>query len=210
MPKRGNTTRLPKPLTDEEGEVRELTLRDIRRFRPMAEGIPPSLAAKLGIQIPAKDSLIESSASAEKTKTEPVKRRKSGIPTGNAGEYFVMGELLRRGFDAQLADRNTKGYDLLVGRPDDLTLRKVQVKSVRQQPWYVNTHDFEGQALDQATVYVLVGPEDGAKPIRFFIAKNRDLATHVHRPSGWRNHGFMNIRALEKYENRWDLLMRDK
>lgn len=45
------------------------------------------------------------------------KKRKSGIPTGNAGEYFVMGELLRRGFDAQLADRNTKGYDLLVARP---------------------------------------------------------------------------------------------
>ncbi len=34
--------------------------------------------------------------------------RASGIPTGNAGEYFVMGELLRRGLDAQLADRNTK------------------------------------------------------------------------------------------------------
>ena len=30
---------------------------------------------------------------------------------GNAGEYFVMGELLRRGYDAQLADRNTKGYE---------------------------------------------------------------------------------------------------
>ena len=43
------------------------------------------------------------------------KKRKSGIPTGNAGEYLVMGELLRRGFDAQLADRNTKGYDLLAG-----------------------------------------------------------------------------------------------
>jgi hypothetical protein len=28
---------------------------------------------------------------------EPQKKRKSGIPTGNAGEYFVMGELLRRG-----------------------------------------------------------------------------------------------------------------
>jgi hypothetical protein len=40
------------------------------------------------------------------------KKRKSGIPTGNAGEYFVMGEILRRGFDAQLADRNTKGYDM--------------------------------------------------------------------------------------------------
>jgi hypothetical protein len=46
---------------------------------------------------------------------KPKKKRKPGIPTVNAGEYFVMGELLRRGHDAQLADRNTKGYDLLVG-----------------------------------------------------------------------------------------------
>ena len=62
------------------------------------------------------------------------KKRKSGIPTGNAGEYFVMGELLRRGFDAQLADRNTAGYDLLVGRRSDPALAKVQVKTVRAQP----------------------------------------------------------------------------
>src|SRR6478672_9971724 len=69
--------------------------------------------------------------------------RKSGIPTGNAGEYFVMGELLRRGYDAQLADRNTKDYDILVGQPGDPTLRKVQVKTVRSAPWYVRLTDFE-------------------------------------------------------------------
>ncbi len=34
---------------------------------------------------------------------EQVKKRESGIPTGNAGEYFVMSELWRRGFDAQIA-----------------------------------------------------------------------------------------------------------
>jgi len=48
-----------------------------------------------------------------------IKKRRSGIPTGNAGEYSAMGELLRRGFDAQLADRNAKGYDLLVGSPEE-------------------------------------------------------------------------------------------
>jgi len=42
-----------KPLTDESGEVRELLMEDIRQFRPMAEGLGPSLAAKLGISIPA-------------------------------------------------------------------------------------------------------------------------------------------------------------
>jgi hypothetical protein len=58
------------------------------------------------------------------TDSAPKKKRKSGIPTGNAGEYLVMGELLRRGFDAQLADRNTKGYDLLVGSDKSEILEK--------------------------------------------------------------------------------------
>jgi hypothetical protein len=77
-----------------------------------------------------------------RTSSAPKKKRISGIPTGNAGEYFVMGELLRRGYDAQLADRNTKGYDVLVGRPADTTLHKVQVKTVRTEPWYVKVTSF--------------------------------------------------------------------
>jgi hypothetical protein len=40
--------KMRKPLTDEDGEVRELLIEDIRRFRPMAEGISATLAAKLG------------------------------------------------------------------------------------------------------------------------------------------------------------------
>src|SRR5215472_13754716 len=106
---------------------------------------------------------------------EPKKRR-TGIPTGNAGEYFVMGELLRRGFDAQLADRNTQGYDLLVGTTEDSSLRKVQVKSKRAPPWYVSQEDFRGSARSCVTVYVLIGGLDGVVPVRYFIAKNAKLA----------------------------------
>jgi hypothetical protein len=77
-----------------------------------------------------------------------IKSRKSGIPTGNAGEYFVMGELLKRGFDAQLADRNTQGYDMLVGRAEAASLRKVQVKTSRSpSSWYVKLASFEGKNL---------------------------------------------------------------
>src|SRR2546425_105397 len=123
-----------------------------------------------------------------------IKKRKSGIPTGNAGEYFVMGELLRRGYDAQLADRNTKGYDLLVGRSEEATLRKVQVKTVRAQPWYVSITDFKNEeGLDRTTIYVLLGDQDGKKPVRFFIAKNRGLKDGIHRPSGWTKYGFMSL-----------------
>jgi hypothetical protein len=135
------------------------------------------------------------------------KKRKSGIPTGNAGEYFVMGELLRRGFDAQLADRNTKAYDVLVGLPTDKTLRKVQVKTVRNAPWYVNMNHFQGDFLNQVTIYVLLGSESCKNPVRFFIARNRDVADSTHAPPGWKSHGFMTLKGVAEYENRWDAVL---
>lgn len=47
------------PLTDEEGEVRELTEEDFKHFRPAAEVLPPSLLKKLGIRGPQKAPLKE-------------------------------------------------------------------------------------------------------------------------------------------------------
>jgi hypothetical protein len=117
-----------------------------------------------------------------------------------------MGELLRRGYDAQLADRNTKGYDLVVGRPEHKALRKVQVKSVRAAPWYVSIASFEGVLREQVTVYVLVGNPDGRKPVRYFLAKNSELADKVQTPANWTANAFMSLKAVEKYENRWEVL----
>ena len=41
------------PLTDADGEVRELTAEDFNHFKP-ASALPPSLRAKLGIRGPQK------------------------------------------------------------------------------------------------------------------------------------------------------------
>jgi hypothetical protein len=145
-----------------------------------------------------------------RTETEKKKRR-SGIPTGNAGEYFVMGELLRRGYDAQLADRNTKGYDLLVGRAGDgRDMRRVQVKTVRGGPWYVRVADYR-ELPDQVTIYVIIGKDctdPEPKPVRYFIARNRDVADHVHCPDSpkWTANGFMGQRAVRDFENNWAAL----
>ncbi|HSE74486.1 MAG TPA: hypothetical protein VLB05_08235 [Dongiaceae bacterium] len=133
------------------------------------------------------------------------RKRRSGIPTGNAGEYLVMGELLRRGFDAQLADRNTKGYDLVAGS-HGADLKRVQVKTVRVQPWYISRASFAGELLNQITVYVLLGHEKADKPPRFFIARNRDVAEQAQYPAGWSENGFMKLKAVEKHENQWDVL----
>lgn len=136
----------------------------------------------------------------------PVKKRKSGIPTGNAGEYFVMGELLRRGHDAHLADRNTKDYDILVRRPTEELFRPIQVKTVRSGPWYVKMSQFADGGLARVTVYVLLGSESCAHAVRYFIAKNSDVAAHADPPKQWKDYGFMSLKALEPFENKWDAL----
>lgn len=122
-----------------------------------------------------------------------------------------MGELLRRGYDAQLADRNTQGYDLLVGRPGPTTpMRKVQVKSARSAPWYVTMRSFEGNAGRQVTVYVLVGAETAVNPVRYFIARNRDVAKDVYKPPRWTNYATLAMRALADYEVKesgWDAIL---
>ena len=41
-----------KPLTDNDGEVRELTAADIKRMRPAHEVLPTSMRAKLGVRGP--------------------------------------------------------------------------------------------------------------------------------------------------------------
>jgi hypothetical protein len=63
-----------------------------------------------------------------------------------------MGELLRRGFDAQPADRNTKGYDIpSVWRPTKLCVK--YKRSVRSQPWHVSRSVYLGEGADQVTIY---------------------------------------------------------
>jgi hypothetical protein len=135
-----------------------------------------------------------------------MKKRRSGIPSGNAGEYFVMGELLRRGYDVQLADRNTKGYDILVGRPDDSALRKVQVKTVRTGAWFVELKNFTGDLLDQVTIYVRLGKEGRAESVRYFVTPNREVAQCVDQRRWQKKLAFMNLKAVEPWEGRWEVL----
>lgn len=140
------------------------------------------------------------------TPSEAKKKRRSGIPTGNAGEYFVMAELLRRGYDAQLADRNTAGYDVLVGRQADESLRKVQIKTVRSPPWYVRPSDFDAASADRITIYVLIGKPNAADQVRYFVTRNGDLVGKLHRPPSWRSHAFLHIKHVVDFEGHWAVL----
>jgi hypothetical protein len=115
------------------------------------------------------------------------------------------------GYDAQLADRNTQGHDILVGRPGDRELRKVQVKAVRTPPWYVKQADFRAGHLVPVTIYVVLGPPAATKPVRYFIAPNAAVASTVHVPpnGNWPANGFMSLTSVAEHENAWHIICDD-
>src|SRR5271157_17103 len=121
------------------------------------------------------------------------RKRKSSVPTG---EDLVMGELLRRGFEAQLSDR--KEHVLLV-QAGDSAPRPIQVKSAHSTPWYVRRASFAGSAVDQVTVYVLLRLERGMRSTRFFVARNSDLAAQLSQPPTSSPIAFIDAKTVEKY-----------
>jgi hypothetical protein len=114
-----------------------------------------------------------------------------------------MNELLRRGFEAELAGASYEKHDMLVwaggSRP-----KPIRIKTVHSAPWYVRCDLFARRA-DQVTVYVLLGAE-AETPARFFVVKNSDLAAQFRQPPTWKAFGFIDVKSVDKYEDNWDIL----
>jgi hypothetical protein len=56
----------------------------------------------------------------------------AGVPgafAGNAGEFFVLAELTRRGWTAALTARNNRAYDILAKRGDEFAGIRVKTKT---------------------------------------------------------------------------------
>ena len=66
--------RKPKPLTNDEGEVRELLIEDLKRFRPAVEVLSPELSAKLAIE----------GSPSRKKRTAAKAKHKAGVTAGKA------------------------------------------------------------------------------------------------------------------------------
>ena len=58
-----------------------------------------------------------------------------GTLIGNAGEYYVMAELLKRGIIAALAPRNTPAFDILATNPNKTVRIRVKTKSEEYDAW---------------------------------------------------------------------------
>lgn len=58
-----------------------------------------------------------------------------GALIGNAGEYYVMAELLKRGIVAALAPRNAPSFDILATRGNRTVKIRVKTKSQEYSVW---------------------------------------------------------------------------
>ena len=138
------------------------------------------------------------------TADEKKRRRRRYPATAEfTGKHLVMAELLRRGFEAELAGASYEKHDMLVrvcgSRP-----KPIRIKTVHSAPWYVRW-----RSVRQAC-----GSGDGVRPsrcrtetpARFFVVKNSDLAAEFRQPPTWKAFGFIDVELVEKYEDNWDIL----
>ena len=72
--------------------------------------------------------------------------------------------------------------------------------------WYVRSRHFVGAGANEVTVYVLIGLENNPNCARFFVTKNSDMKIVLRQPPDWRYFGFIDIEAVEQYEDKWDIL----
>ncbi len=146
----------------------------------------------------------------------------SNVLCGIAGEYFVAGELSRRGYIASLTLRNTRGVDIVVSNEDATRSVGVQVKTSQKTAplWLLDKKVEKGADEEYAAnlFFVFVNLPQSGQP-KYYIVPLREVAEYARRRhETWLQtpgkHGVQHkdasMRKFEdregKYLNRWDLL----
>ena len=105
---------------------------------------------------------------------------KSGLGTliGNAGEHYVMAELLKRDVVAALAPRNAPGFDIIATKGNRTVRIRVKTKSEEYDSWQWNAKK-DGTVfkapLGQDDFTVLVHLALETPGMRFFVAPTKDI-----------------------------------
>ena len=102
------------------------------------------------------------------------------IQSGVAGEYFVAGELARRGIVASITLRNSRGVDILACQPgaESRTI-SIQVKTNQgnNNDWQLSSEAETNQSPTHFFVFVSLGAA-GARP-RYFIFPSAVVAKNI-------------------------------
>lgn len=149
---------------------------------------------------------------------------------GNAGEYYVVAELLKRGIVASLAPRNAPAFDVLATKGPWMVRIRVKTKSEQYNAWQWNAKK-DGAIFSDlhncSDFTVLVNLTRLTRDLAFFIVPTKllnqwlvsDFKKWVEtlgrngRPhdenNRKRNLGYLQYaRILEPYRDEWDILWR--
>lgn len=142
----------------------------------------------------------------------------NNISTGNAGEYFVAGELERRGFTVAVPMSNVRDFDILAINRNTYQQYAIQVKttSYKRKKWTLSKKN--ESLVGDNIVYFFVALNDLEAP-EFHIVPSKMVSEIVKRDyQEWLNtpgkngqqHNDTSIRNFTDYNdeflNRWDFL----
>jgi len=145
-------------------------------------------------------------------------KKLSSVMSGVTGEYFVAGELSRRGYIASITLRNSKGVDILASNEEATKTVGIQVKANQEKTkeWLLDKKA-ESYFSDNL-FYIFINLNKGEKP-DFFIVPSKVVANYVKEShQRWlitpgrkgQEHKDTTMRMFKdkncKYLNRWDLL----
>lgn len=143
---------------------------------------------------------------------------KNNISTGNAGEYFVAGELERHGFTVAVPMSNTKDFDILAINRETFKQFAIQVKTTgyKQKKWTLTNKNEE--LIGDNIIYFFVSLNELDSP-EYHIVPSRIVAEDVKENHKlWLNtlgrngkkHNDSTIRKFcdlqDKYLNNWECL----
>lgn len=143
--------------------------------------------------------------------------------SGVAGEYFVAGELSRRGFIATITLRNTRGVDILVAGRDASRSVGIQVKTNQGsgKGWVLNE---KAETLEEkALFYVFVNLNGSAGAPSYHVVPSATVAEYCRRTHrewlaspghGGRQRKDSSVRKFwdrnDEWKDRWNVLGLDQ
>lgn len=151
-----------------------------------------------------------------------------GLLIGNAGEYYVMAELLKRGVIAAMAPRNTPSFDILATRSDRTVRVRVKTKSRMYSDWQWNIKKDKTIFRDiseKGDFTVLVDLATETKDLKYYVVPTHQINTWLnedfeewvstpgknnrpHNPTNKKRNLDQKKHAqeLDEYLNDWELL----
>ncbi len=143
----------------------------------------------------------------------------NNVSTGNAGEYFVAGELERRGFTCAVPMSNTKDFDILIINRNNNKQYAIQVKTTmhKKKSWMLSKKNEKLYADNIFYVFVslneLETPEFHVVPSKVVAEKiKEDHQNWLSVPGkNGKIHNDSSMRIFNDddniFLNRWDLLI---